>query len=406
MKFSESKLKTLRTVSDPSKNANLLIRAGYIDQLSAGVYTYLPLGLRVLNKIADIIRDEMNKAGGQEVLMPVLQPKENWEKTGRWSKMDDLYRFTSYYTKTDMALGPTHEEVVTPLAKRYITSYKDLPLYLYQIQDKFRDERRAKSGILRGREFMMKDLYSFHADEADLDKYYEVMKKAYKNIYDRVGLGQKTYLTFASGGTFSKYSHEFQTVSEVGEDTIYLCEKCKLAVNKEIIADQDTCPECGNKQLKEVRGIEVGNIFKLGTKYSKPFELTYADKGDKKVEVQMGCYGIGLGRLMGTVVEVESDDRGIVWPESISPFAVHLVDLDGRQNEASEVYEKLTKAGVDVLWDDRDESAGVKLADADLLGISTRVVVSARAGEKIEVKKRAQKESKLMTLDELLKEVA
>lgn len=404
MKFTDLKLKTMRNSGEPSKNADLLIRAGYIDQLSAGVYTYLPLGLRVLGKIGDIIRDEMNKAGGQELSMPVMQPKTNWEKTGRWEAMDDLYRFTSYYSKTDIALGPTHEEVVTPLAQRYISSYKDLPLYLYQIQTKFRDEKRAKSGILRGREFLMKDLYSFHTDEKDLDKYYEVMKQSYRNIYDRLGLGDVTYLTFASGGTFSKYSHEFQTVSEVGEDTIYLCEKCKVALNKEIIEDQKVCPECGTKDLKELKGIEVGNIFKLGTKYSKPFNLEYADEKDKRRLVTMGCYGIGLSRLMGTMVEVFSDDRGIVWPESVSPYDFHLIDLDGKKIEAAALCEKLEKAGYSILWDDRDESAGVKLSDADLLGINKRILISNKtvAAGKVELKIRSQKEAKLVTEKELI----
>jgi prolyl-tRNA synthetase len=235
----------------------------------------------------------MTEAGGQEVLMPVLHPKENWEKTGRWESLDDLFRFTSYYSKTDLALGPTHEEIVVPLAKKFVQSYRDLPKYIFQIQDKFRDEKRAKAGLLRGREFLMKDLYSFHETEEDLDKYYEVMKDSYFNIYKRVGIGEKTYLTFASGGSFSKYSHEFQTESDSGEDIIHLCDKCKVAINREIIDEQKECPDCGNKKLKEVKAIEVGNIFKLRTKYSEPFELKFTDKEGKEEFVEMGCYGIG-----------------------------------------------------------------------------------------------------------------
>lgn len=405
MKFSEGGIKTLRDVNEASKNAELLLRAGYIDQLSAGVYTYLPLGMKVLSKIEDIIREEMNLAGGQEILMPVLQPKENWVKTGRWDSLDVLYKFKSHYSGSEVALGPTHEEVVAPLGKKYINSYKDLPLYLYQIQTKFRDEKRPKSGLLRGREFLMKDLYSFHTDEKDLDRYYNVMADSYRKIFDRCGLGDITYYTFASGGSFSKYSHEFQTECATGEDTIYLCEKCKVAINKEIIKDQKECPECGNKKLKEIKAIEVGNIFKLGTKYSKPFDLTYMDEVNKKHEVVMGCYGIGLGRVMGTVAEIFNDKKGLMWPKSIAPFDVHLVNLNGATKEAEDVYKKLTKAGYDVLWDDREESSGVKLGDSDLLGIPVRVVISPKtvAVGKIEVKERNSDKLELVTLAEFLK---
>jgi len=245
-------------------NAQLLIRAGFIDKLMAGVYTFLPLGMRVIKKIENIIREEMNAIGGQEILMPALQPKANWETTGRWKTYDALFRFTSHYSKNEYALGPTHEEIVSPLAKNFILSYKDLPVYVFQIQNKFRDEKRVKSGLLRGREFFMKDLYSFHKDEKDLDEYYEKAKQAYFNVFNRAGIDDSTFLTFASGGSFSKYSHEFQTLSEAGEDRIYICEKCKVAVNKEIIEEQGICPECGNKNLKEEKAIEVGNIFKLG----------------------------------------------------------------------------------------------------------------------------------------------
>lgn len=405
MKFSAGGIKTFRSVNESSINAELLVRAGFINQLSSGVYTFLPLGKKVLDKIVAVIKEEMEAVGGVEVTMPVLHPAENWMTTKRWDELDVLYRFTSYYTKTDSVLGPTHEEVVTPLAKNFINSYKDLPLYLYQIQTKFRDEKRAKSGLLRTREFLMKDLYSFHRDEADLDKYYDKVMEAYKKIYARVGLGADTYVTFASGGTFSKYSHEFQTASESGEDTIYLCEKCKVAVNKEIIKDQNVCPECGNKKLKEIKAIEVGNIFKLGTKYSDAFDLKYRDEKDKEHPVIMGCYGIGPSRIMGTLVEKFNDKDGIIWPEDVAPFKYHLVDLDGKKKEAGEVYSKLTDCGCEVLWDDRDETAGIKLKDADLIGIPYRIVVSEKTGKQIEVKERNQKESKLIDLDKFLKEI-
>lgn len=369
--------KTLR--EDPkdevSANSKLLVRAGFIDKLMAGVYTFLPLGFRVLKKIEDIIRKEMEKAGGQELLMSVLQPKENWQKTGRWDDYDTLFKFVSHYSKNELALGPTHEEIISPLAGKFSLSYKNLPLYLFQIQTKFRDEKRVKSGILRGREFIMKDLYSFHADEKDMEKYYEKMKTHYKNIFDECGIGNQTHITFASGGSFSKYSHEFQTITESGEDTIYLCEKCNVAVNKEL-SEQKTCPECGNKDLKEKKAIEIGNIFPLKTKYSEPFDLKYKDKDGKEKDVIMGCYGIGLGRLMGAIVEVSHDDKGIIWPESVAPFKVHLIEIN---SSAKDVYEELQKKGIEVLYDDREDiTPGEKFADADLIGIPYRVVVSEK----------------------------
>src|SRR3989344_766049 len=270
-----------------AKNAKLLIRAGYIAKLQAGVYTYLPLGFRVLKKIEAIIREEMDAAGGQEILMPSLHPKDNWETTGRWDSMDDLYKVQDSSGREN-ALGPTHEEVVVPLAKQFVFSYKDLPLALYQIQNKFRMELRAKSGILRGREFIMKDLYSFHRDEADLAAYYEKMKGVYKRVFERMGIGAVTHLTFASGGSFAKYSHEFQTVTPAGEDTIHVCTKCGIAINQEVVADQKACPECGSDELTQEKAIEVGNIFELKTKYSAPFNLTYKDEEGKDQPVIMG----------------------------------------------------------------------------------------------------------------------
>ena len=389
-----------------AKNAKLLIRGGFIDKLQSGVYTYLPLGLRVLKKIENIIREEMDKAGGQELLMPSFQPKENWQTTGRWDSMDDLYKVKDSSGREN-ALGPTHEEVIVPLAKQFISSYRDLPLYLYQIQNKFRMELRAKSGILRGREFMMKDLYSFHQNEKDLGRYYEIMKTAYENIFDKVGIGGKTYLTFASGGSFSKYSHEFQTVTGAGEDTIYICQKCKVAVNKEIISEQKTCPSCGNADLKEEKAIEVGNIFELKTRFSEPFNLTFKDKDGKNQPVIMGCYGIGLGRLMGTIVEVMADEKGIVWTESVAPFKVHLLSLgkdEETKKKADELYAELEKNGIETLYDDRDASAGEKFADADLIGIPWRIVVSEKsiAAGGVEVKNRTEKEPKIVSPEEVI----
>lgn len=393
-------------------NAQLLVRAGFIDKVMAGVYTFLPLGVRVIKKIENIIRNEMLAIGGQEILMPVLQPKSLWEQTGRWNGFNSLFKFTSLNSGIEVALGPTHEEVITPLVGKSNLSYKDLPIYLFQIQNKFRDEERAKSGLLRGREFLMKDLYSFHADEEDLDSYYKKVEKAYHNIFKQAGIGDLTYTTFASGGTFSKYSHEFQTVSKAGEDVIYICDSCKVAVNDELIGEQSACPECGKKLKRKESAIEVGNIFKLGTKYSSAFKLDYKDKDGTNRQVVMGCYGIGIARLMGTIVEVYHDDAGIVWPESVAPVRAHLIpvgEIKGELKIASErVYTTLVKAGVETLYDDRnDASAGEKFADADLIGLPWRIVVSEKliAKKQVEIKKRSEKKTSFIGEEEIIRAI-
>ena len=388
---------------ETSLNARLLMQAGFVDKLMAGVYTFLPLGLRVLNKIENIIREEMNAIDGQEILMPALQPKENWDKTDRWESMDDiLYKFKGA-NQRELTLGSTHEEIITPLMSKFVNSYKDLPFSAYQFQTKFRNEERAKSGLLRGREFRMKDLYSFHTDQDDLDQYYEKAQGAYARIFEKLGVGNITHLTYATGGAFSKYSHEYQTLADVGEDTIYLCEKCSIAVNKEIIDEQKVCPKCGNTDLKEKKSIEVGNIFKLGEKFSKAFDLKYKDQDGKDKNVLMGCYGIGPSRIMGALVEIYHDDKGIIWPEEIAPFKVHLIDI--KQNEKSDkIYDELSKAGIEVLYDDRDISAGVKFADADLIGIPYRIVVSKKTIEQdsVEVKGRDGSEVEMIKIEQLI----
>lgn len=395
---------------ETSVNAQLLIRGGFAHKEMAGVYTILPLGWLVLKNIEQIIREEMNAIGGQELFLPSLHPKENWLQTGRWNTMDDLYKVKDASGR-EFALGPTHEEIVSPLANKYINSYKDLPFAAYQFQNKFRMELRAKSGILRGREFLMKDLYSFHIDQEDLDKYYEKAKQAYKDIFNRVGIGEKTYLTFASGGSFSKYSHEFQTLTDAGEDIIYICEKCSLAINKEIKDETLICPECGGDKFREEKSVEVGNIFKLGTKYSDPFDLKVLNENGKQVPVIMGCYGIGLQRLMGTIVEIHNDDRGIIWPESVAPFKAHLIEVGSQKpevkSEAEKIYKKLQEDNIETLYDDREASAGEKFADADLIGIPWRIVVSEKslAGVGVEVKKRAEKESEIVGIDKLLEKI-
>lgn len=397
-----------------SLNARILIQAGFIDKLTAGVYTYLPLGLRVLKKIENIIREEMNRAGGQEVLMPVLSPKKNWETTGRWENFSALFKLYGVDNK-EYALNPTHEEIVVPLAQKHVLSYKDLPVYIYQIQNKFRREKRAKSGILRGLEFMMKDMYSFHANEEDLDRFYKEMQKAYFKIFKRCGLLDKTYLTFASGGSFSKYSHEYQTITLAGEDEIYICQDCQIAINKEIADElKNKCPSCESKNLKMEKAIEVGNIFKLATNFSDPFGYQYIDETGKKKPVWMGCYGIGLGRVMGTIAEVCHDDRGIIWPKEVAPFTVHLIQVaakDAEENNkikltAEKVYKDLRENSIEVIFDDRDEGtgAGEKFADADLIGCPIRLVVSERSldQDSVEVKKRGEEKKELIKIKQVL----
>ncbi len=404
MKQSELFSRTVKEVpkDETSFNAQMLIRAGFIDKTTAGVYSYLPLGWRVLNKIRDIVREEMEDLGGQEISMPALAPKDVWMATGRWDSLDVLFKLGAADSK-EYALNPTHEEIVSPLVKKFVLSYKDLPFSTFQIQTKFRNEKRAKAGLMRGREFLMKDLYSFHKDQEDLDIFYDKALESYHKVYERCGLGDKTYLTYASGGSFSKYSHEFQTISEAGEDLIYLCEKCKVAINKEIISEQDSCPSCGNKNLKEEKAIEVGNIFKLGTKYSEPFSLNYKNDKGENFPVIMGCYGIGLSRIMGTVVEENNDDRGIIWPENLAPFKIHLISL-GENEKASKLYNDLKKAGFEVLYDDREVSAGEKFADSDLIGCPYRLVISAKTLKegKVELKKRNQKDFNLISLENIL----
>ncbi len=386
---------------ETSFNAQVLIKAGFIDKLSAGIYSFLPLGLRVHNKICSIIREEMEAVGGQEILMPALTPKEPWEKTNRWDNFDALFKLKGNDEK-EYALGATHEEVITPLAGKHIFSYKDLPMYIYQIQTKFRNELRAKAGLIRGREFSMKDLYSFHTDEKDLDEYYEKIQKAYFNIFEKLGLKDITYLTFAGGGDFSKYSHEFQTLTETGEDTIYICDKCRIAVNEEI--EHKVCPQCGGKKLEEKKAIEVGNIFKLGNRFSDSFGLKFTNKEGKKKDIIMGCYGFGPSRAIGTAVEVHHDDKGIVWPEAIAPFKVHLLSLGDTKEAAEKLYIDLTKHKIETLYDDRDKSAGEKFADADLIGLPYRVVISDKtlADDSAEIKKRGDDKLEILKIREVI----
>ncbi len=413
MKYSNLFGKTSKSVQADadSANAKLLTQGGFVVKQMAGVYNYLPLGLRVLTKIQNIIREEMDKVGGNEILMPAMTQESSYVQTGR-DKMDVLFHLQGR-DESELVLNPTHEEVVTPLAQKFVFSYRDLPVAVYQIQNKFRNEPRAKSGLLRGREFNMKDMYSFHVSQEDLDSFYhEKAVPAYEKIYQRLGLGDRTVITYASGGAFSRYSHEFQVLSDVGEDTIYLCQNCKKsAINKEIYSDEmKTCLDCGGTDMAETKAIEVGNIFKLGGRFSEAFDFKYADSEGKEQLVQMGCYGIGPSRLMGALVEVFNDDKGIIWPKSVAPYAVHLVSLgvdDNVKEEAEKLYEKLLAKGIEVLWDDRDASAGAKLADADLIGIPTRLVVSKKtlAEDSVEVKERSEKDAQMVKLSDVLKKI-
>ncbi len=404
MKYSKLFPKTLKQAPAGAEAANhqLLTKGGFIHQEMAGVFSYLPLGWRVLNKISDIIREEMNAVGGQEILMPGLHPGDNWKKTGRFESFDVLFRLKGA-GDTDLVLGPTHEEIIYPLVQNYLKSYRDLPLYIYQIQTKFRNELRAKSGILRGREFIMKDLYSFHTSDEDRDAYYETVRLAYLKIFERIGL--PVIETKAGGGTFSELSEEFQTITDAGEDTVYVCENCKTGTNEEVL-DAKTCSNCGG-ELKSEKAIEVGNIFPLKDSFAKTFGLAFQDQNGKDQLVSAGCYGIGISRIMGTIVEVSHDEKGIIWPESVAPFKVHLVglDLDDDQviKKAEGVYKRLQSEGVEVLFDDREDvSAGEKFADADLIGIPYRIVISKKTGDKLEVKKRADKETYFYNIEELI----
>lgn len=402
-----------KTVKNPpadadSINAKLLTQGGFIYKQMAGVYVFLPLGLRVLNKIQNIIRQEMNALGANEILMPALTQEENYTLTGRDTAMADILFKTEGSGGAKLVLNPTHEEIITPLVQKYTFSYRDLPVALFQIQNKFRNEPRAKSGLLRGREFSMKDLYSFHTSEEDLSVYYDKVKEAYYKIYKRLGIGDITYITFASGGTFSRYSHEFQTVCPVGEDIIYVCEKCHVAVNKELIEEHNYCPQCQSVDLIEKKAIEVGNIFKQRTKFTSAFKFTYADKDGKEQPVEMAAYGIGPSRLMGAIVEIFNDSKGIIWPESIAPYQVHLISLGQDENvvkEANKIYQELLSKNIEVLFDDRSEaSAGEKFSDADLIGLPWRLIVSKKTLEKnvIEIKKRSDEKSKLLPQNEAL----
>ncbi len=387
-----SKARKLAPADEVAKNAQLLIRAGYIHKEMAGVYSYLPLGLRVIEKIKSIVREEMNAIGGVELLMSSLQRKDVWEKTDRWddAKVDVWFK-SRLASGGEVGLGWSHEEPITEMMTEFVASYRNLPVYTYQFQTKLRNERRAKSGILRCREFLMKDLYSYTINQQAHQTFYDAAIAAYLRVFSRVGIGERTFLTYASGGAFTDFSHEFQTLSEAGEDLVYLHRAKKLAINKEVLTDE-VLAKVGVKraELEEARAIEVGNIFSFGDAKSKQLGLNYRDEKGAEHPVILGSYGLGITRLMGTLVEVFADEKGLIWPEAVAPFKYHLVSLPaGRQGlghggdeiskTADTLYAELEKAGVETLYDDRDLSAGAKFAESDLIGIPLRVVVGTEA---------------------------
>lgn len=377
--------RTLRDApaDEVAKNAQLLIRAGFVYKEMAGVYAYLPLGIRVLEKIKQIVREEMNDIDSNELIMTSLQRRDIWEKTGRWSdETVDVWFKTRLKDDTEVGLGWSHEEPIVEMMKQYIKSYKDLPVSLYQFQPKMRNELRAKSGIMRGREFVMKDMYSLHASADDLEAYYNKAIDAYKRVYDRLGIGSDTYVTFASGGAFTKFSHEFQTICEAGEDVIYLHREKNIAINEEVIDDAIVELGIQRDELEKVKTAETGNIFNFGTQKTDEMGLYYVGEDGKKQSLHIGSYGIGITRAMGVIAEKFSDDKGLVWPKSIAPYSVYLVSIgQAGQGEADAIYDELIAAGVEVLYDDRDERPGTKFADAELMGIPYMLTVSDRAVE-------------------------
>lgn len=394
---------------ETARNAELLIRAGYIGKEMAGVYSYLPLGLRVVERIKQIVREEMNAIDGQELIMTSLQRKELWESTGRWDdSVVDVWFKSSLKAGGEVGFGWSHEEPIGEMMKSYIQSYKDLPISVYQFQTKLRNELRAKSGVMRGREFVMKDMYSFAADEESHLKYYEAVKPAYMRVFERLGIGNDTFVTFAAGGAFTKFSHEFQTICEAGEDVTYINREKNIAINQEVL-NEETLSSLGvtRDELEEVKTAEVGNIFNFGQQKAEDLGLTAKNKDGENTPVWMGSYGIGVTRLVGVLVEKFADEKGLVWPEAVAPFKVHLIGLNTDDAEVRDyidgIYLSLKEKGIEVLYDDRDLRAGEKFADSDLLGLPYRVIVSRKTKEegKFEVVTRATGEVRLLTEEEL-----
>lgn len=407
MRVSQLFTRTSKTApaDEVAKNAQLLIRAGYVHKEMAGVYAYLPLGIRVIEKIKQIVREEMNAIGSNELIMTGLQRKDVWEQTGRWDdEVVDIWFKTKLKDGTDLGLGWSHEEPIVEMLKSHIKSYKDLPISLYQFQTKLRNELRAKSGIMRGREFVMKDMYSFHGSAEELEAYYQQTIEAYKRVYARLGLGDDTYVTFASGGAFTQFSHEFQTICDAGEDIIYLHRERNIAINEEVIDDAVKELNISRDELEKVKTAEVGNIFNFGSAKTDDMGLRYTGKDGQLQSIFMGSYGIGITRAMGVIVEKMADDKGLVWPEAVAPYRVYLATIGDVSEQADALYSELTEKGVEVLYDDRDARPGDKFADADLLGIPHRIVLSPKLVEQgsYEYKGRLEADAKQLTKQELL----
>ncbi|NCU29291.1 prolyl-tRNA synthetase [Candidatus Saccharibacteria bacterium] len=403
MRFSQLFTRTSKTspADEVAKNAQLLIRAGYVYKEMAGVYAYLPLGLRTLDKIQQVVREEMNSVRSNEVTMTTLQRKDIWQQTGRWSdEVVDVWFKSNLKDGTEVGLGWTHEEPIVNMMHQFIHSYKDLPVSVYQMRTKLRNELRAKSGIMRGREFIMKDMYSFHASAEDLDNYYNEVIEAYKRVYNRLGIGDDTYVTFASGGAFTKFSHEFQTICDAGEDIIYLHREKNIAVNEEVIDDAVRELGIARDELEKVKAAEAGNIFNFGTQKTDEMGLYYTDTEGKRQSIHLGSYGIGVTRVMGVIAEKLADDKGLVWPENIAPFKVQLVSIGEKGAEkADEIYDKLAGLGVEVLYDDRDERAGAKFADAELMGMPWRLTASDRGVESGQFELTERKTGETISVD-------
>ncbi|HTK39712.1 MAG TPA: aminoacyl--tRNA ligase-related protein [Patescibacteria group bacterium] len=408
MRRSKQFTRTLRDApaDEVARNAQLLIRAGYVYKVMAGVYAYTPLGLRVLERIKQIVREEMDSVDGQELIMTNLQHKTTWQRTGRWDdEVVDVWFKTALQDGTELGLAWSHEEPIMEMMQQFVKSYKDLPQSVYQFQTKLRNELRAKSGIMRGREFIMKDMYSLHATEEDCDRYYESVIEAYKRCYDRFGIGDSTFVTFASGGAFTKFSHEFQTITDAGEDTLYINDEHTVAVNEEVLDDATNELGIDKASLKPVTTAEVGNIFKFGTEKSEQMGIYYTAADGSQKPIYLASYGIGITRVMGVIVEKFADDKGIVWPVQIAPYQVYLVSIGEKGSQkADELYKELTDHGIEVLYDDRDARPGEKFADAELIGLPYRVTVSERGVEAgtYEFTERQSGETSILTHEELL----
>lgn len=407
MKRSQLFIKTRKDApsDEQAKNAQLLIRAGYVYKVMAGVYAYTPLGMRVVENIKQIVREEMNAIAGAELIMSALQRPDTWQGTGRWDdEAVDVWFKTELKDGHELGLAWSHEEAIIEMMKQHITSYKDLPQSVYQFQTKFRNELRSKSGVMRGREFVMKDMYSIHTTQEDMDTYYDKVIEAYKRVFDRLGIGAKTFVTFASGGAFTKFSHEFQTICEAGEDTLYVNDEQTIAVNEEVLDDATKEIGIDKATLKPVVSAEVGNIFKFGTEKSEKMGFTFTDKDGTQKPLYVASYGIGVTRVMGVIAEMMSDEKGLIWHANIAPFHVYLATIGKVENEAETLYKMLNENGIEVLYDDRDERPGAKFADAELMGIPYRVVLSERTLEQksVEFVERETAETTMVLLDELV----